>query len=530
MAMIAALITHIGVQKHEPTALQALGAGILVDIGLVIRLAFAGAQSLTSSLKLVAYVDLIYILSLTASVTIYRVFLHPLRSVPGPVAASVSKLWTVRVHLDGEYHRKNRALHERYGDFVRVGPRELSISNLEAVQAIYGFTSKCRKGPWYDGPVSHGALRAINTTRDPREHRFRRSIWTHATSVSAVNEFEDYLLQHVNGFIERLSMSNGKEDIGRLFTHLSFDVMGDLVFGHPFNMIKSGQVHHCMTTLHKFMHMLSLLSAIPWITSLLRLLPVSPEIKQYHNFAEECVQNRVASSSPRRDLFYFLLGEDKETGSKLNRAQLVQESRTAIAGGSDTTSITLGCLFYYIVRHQDKYRKLQAEIAEHAGRAPDNGWLGSLPYLNACINEALRLMPPVPQGLQRETPAAGLQIGDSWIPGHTLVSVSPYTIQRDARYFSNPDAFVPERWLEDAPPESCVRQAWIPFTIGTYSCVGKQFALSEMRHLTFAVLRQFDMEFAEGFDPDQFESSIKNDFVLTPPSVLVKLRSRQPRN
>ncbi|KAF2209824.1 hypothetical protein CERZMDRAFT_99883 [Cercospora zeae-maydis SCOH1-5] len=496
MAMAAALITHIGVQKHEPTALQAVCAGVLANIGLFTRLAITGARSLTSLLKLLAYVDVVYILSLTVSIIVYRIFLHPLRSFPGPVGASVSKFWTVRIHLDGEYHRKLRELHKQYDDFVRVGPRELDINNVEAIPAIYGHTSKCRKGP----------------------------------CVSAVNEFEDYLLHHVNGFLDRLHMSKGKEDISWLFTHFSFDIMGELAFGRSFDMIQSGHAHQFMITLHKFMHSLSLLSAIPWMTSLLRLLPVSAEIKMFQDFAEDCVQERVANSSPRRDLFHFLLGEDKETGSKLTRAQLVQESRTAIAGGSDTSSITLGCLFYYLVRHQDKYRILQAEIAQHAGRAPENGWLGALPYLNACINEALRLMPPVPQGLQRQTPPAGLQIGDHWIPGNTLVGVSPFVIQRDARYFSNPDAFVPERWLDDAPPESFVKQAWIPFTIGTYSCVGKQFALSELRHVTFAVVRDFDMEFAEGFDADQFEFSVKNDFVLTPPSVMVNIRSRRQSN
>lgn len=182
------------------------------------------------------------------------------------------------------------------------------------------------------------------------------------------------------------------------------------------------------------------------------------------------------------------------------------------------------CLFYYLILHQDKYKKLQAEVLQHP-EAPDNTWLGSLPYLNAVIQEALRLMPPVPQGLQRVVPPGGLQIAGKWIPGKTLVSVSPWTVQRDPRNFAEPDTFIPERWLGEGP-EPCNRDAWIPFSIGHYGCIGKQLALSELRHITSAVVRNYDLHFAPGFNVKGFEMSVKNDFTLTPPSVQVSLSPR----
>ena len=288
-----------------------------------------------------------------------------------------------------------------------------------------------------------------------------------------------------------------------------------------------------MEILHRFMNILSIVSAVPWLTSLLDVLPASGDIKIFEQISRDCFQKRRAKGSSRKDVFYYLLGEDKETGSKLTELELVIDSRTAIVRGSDTTSIALGyvkldynttysltkssCLLYYLILNQDAYKKVQAEIDAHPGPL-ENSWLGQLEYLNVCINEGMRLMPPVPQGLQRVVPPAGATLAGKFIPGGTLVSVSPMTVQRDARNFTHPDQFIPERWLEGSK-ETCNKDAWIPFSIGNYGCVGKQLALSELRHITAAVVRNFDLTFAPGFDFRNFESSVKNDFTMTSPRV-----------
>ena len=284
----------------------------------------------------------------------------------------------------------------------------------------------------------------------------------------------------------------------------------------------------------------SILSAVPWLPSLVDLLPASADIKEFEDFSRVCFTKRRAKGSFRKDIFNYLLGEDKETGSKLSKLDLVMDSGTAIVGGSDTTSIALGyvtydddtlqlliqfsCLFYYLILHQDKYKKVRAEVLQQPGPM-DNNSLGSLAYLNAVINEALRLMPPVPQGLQRATPSGGMQLAGKWIPGNTLVSISPFTGRRDARNFAQPDSFIPERWLGEGP-ELCNKDAWIPFSIGTYGCVGKQLALSELRHATAAVVKNYDIHFAQGFNVEGFEKSVKSDFTMTPPSVVIDVSMR----
>lgn len=89
--------------------------------------------------------------------------------------------------------------------------------------------------------------------------------------------------------------------------------------------------------------------------------------------------------------------------------------------------------------------------------------LSQLAYLDAVINETLRMHPPVPSGVQRMTPPDGLRIGETFVPGNTIVQIPTHTMFRgvcsfshfsdlfssrtaDARFFENPDEFIPERW------------------------------------------------------------------------------------
>lgn len=76
--------------------------------------------------------------------------------------------------------------------------------------------------------------------------------------------------------------------------------------------------------------------------------------------------------------------------------------------------------------------KLCEEVDSYYGKneQPSASSLSKLPYLQACINEALRLHPPVISGVQRITPPAGIQLGDTFIPGDTIVQVPTYTLHR----------------------------------------------------------------------------------------------------
>lgn len=165
----------------------------------------------------------------SSSIFVYRIFFHRLRAFPGPFWARVTKLWTCKIHLRGEYHRETAKLHEKYGDIVRVAPNELDINDVQAIKILYGSGSKFLKGSWYDGPAAAGEARGIQAVKDPIAHRWRRNIWAQSQGVVAINEFQPFLLQHIDLFLKKLNDSK-IIDIGQWFTFLSFDIMGDLAF------------------------------------------------------------------------------------------------------------------------------------------------------------------------------------------------------------------------------------------------------------------------------------------------------------
>lgn len=103
---------------------------------------------------------------------------------------------------------------------------------------------------------------------------------------------------------------------------------------------------------------------------------------------------------------------------------------------SDTTAAALSCLFVELATHPEVTKELQDELDDffQENPEPDANALSRLKYLQACIDEALRVMPVVPSGPQRVTPPEGLEIDeDLFIPGDTIVQVPTYTLHRGTR-------------------------------------------------------------------------------------------------
>jgi hypothetical protein len=124
---------------------------------------------------MVAQISSSLVAGVSTSMLIYRAFFHRLNSFPGPFSARLS-IW----YITGLYAKHPdafnaiRGLHNKYGDFVRTGPTELSINHPDAVQTIHSGLSQCTKGPWYSMLHPFISLFAI---RDKAEHARRRKPW-----------------------------------------------------------------------------------------------------------------------------------------------------------------------------------------------------------------------------------------------------------------------------------------------------------------------------------------------------------------
>lgn len=227
----------------------------------------------------------------------------------------------------------------------------------------------------------------------------------------------------------------------------------------------------------------------------------------------------------RKDLLARLQEGRDEKGEPLGFEELTAEALTQLIAGSDTTSNTSCALLYHTARTPGVLAKLQREldaaIPSNDTKVPDYESVRNLPYLEAVINETLRIHSTSGIGLPRLVPAdsPGVHVGGRFFPAGTVLSVPTYTMHHArAIWGADADAFRPERWADATPRQ---RNAFIPFSYGPRSCVGRNVAEMEMKMIAATWLRRYDvflrqdvMETREGFlrKPLALEIGLKRRF------------------
>jgi cytochrome P450 len=144
--------------------------------------------------------------------------------------------------------------------------------------------------------------------------------------------------------------------------------------------------------------------------------------------------------------------------------------------GTETTATLLSGVTYHLLRNPDKLTRLTEEVrgAFQDGDTFTLEELQRLKYLSACLEEGLRLYPPVPSPLWRITPEGGSEICGRHVPGGARVAVTAYAASRSPENFRDPEEFVPERWLGEEGYEGDRRDVVQPFSVGPRNCLGQK--------------------------------------------------------
>ncbi|ORY00895.1 cytochrome P450 [Clohesyomyces aquaticus] len=461
---------------------------------------------------------LFYFGALCTSILIYRAFFHRLRKL-------YSLRW-VLPHL--QYYSSAEKLHEKYGEIVRTGPRELSIANVDAAALIHGPSSRCTKGPWYSVLVALD-LPSLQSSRDKQEHKVRRKIWERAFNAKSLREYEPRLNRHTFELMGQLK--DQVTDSVRITDWLnwySFDVMGDIGFSHDFGMVRGGKEDELITKLHKGMAGGSIFGHLTWMINLLVRPGVGIEdIVEFDSWAHDVLKRRHKIQPREPDVTGWIVDPDEE-----DLAKHVPDTKLLIVAGSDTTSSTLAWLCYELCKNpavQIKLRKiLDAMVGNKAFLDVED--VANVPYLDGIINETMRLHPAVPSGVQRLTPPEGLTLPSGpykYIPGNTIVWTHTHTLQRNADYFPRPMTFIPERWTDEMSATHLLdKRAFQPFSAGTYNCIGQKLAMMEMRSVVANLVRRFEIEFAEGEKGERIERDTQDCFTVIVGALDVRLTPR----
>jgi cytochrome P450 len=180
-----------------------------------------------------------------------------------------------------------------------------------------------------------------------------------------------------------------------------------------------------------------------------------------------------ADDGTHDDILSMLLEARDEEGRPLTDRELRDELMTLLLAGHETTATALSWTLERLVRHPDVVARLRDERREGDEASP---------YLEATIKEALRLRPVVTAVGRHLT--APLQIGGRVLPAGVSINPNIYLLHRRPDLYPEPEAFRPERFLENPPGT----YQWIPFGGGVRRCLGASFALYEMKIVLQTVL------------------------------------------
>ncbi|CAZ82560.1 unnamed protein product [Tuber melanosporum] len=303
-----------------------------------------------------------------------------------------------------------------------------------------------------------------------------------------------------------------------IYDNMAFDVMADLGFGQkPEESMQSGAGDPSyMDFLHGWMRASTVLTSLRNLCELGAYIPQDSESKEFNKLGEKMLGARQRMGKFRQDIFTHLLNEDKESGVNFTQAQLLTNAQMLMVAGSDTTSVTLTCLFRLLSMHPEKQQKLYEEIIEAFpnGETPTCATTAALPFLNGAVQESLRMWPAAPSGPQATTPPSGYTIAGTFVPGNVEVRIPHMTMLSDPRYFPRPDEFLPERWTPEMPELVQDKRAFIAFGFGAHSCIGRPLAMNEMRTATARVIQRFQVQLGESYDDKVFRDEWKDYFTV----------------
>ncbi|KAL5522615.1 hypothetical protein ACEPAG_8632 [Sanghuangporus baumii] len=475
--------------------------------------------------------------------------------ITGPLLARFSDAWLGWVAAHGHRSQVVYDLHRKYGPFVRLAPNHVSISDPDAIQMVYAHGNGTTKSNFYDAFISirRSIFTTRSRAEHTRKRKVISHVFSQKSildfepyihlHVAELLEQWDKLCERGKKGISGDDGAGGWEGRhGRVwfncmpwFNFWTFDVIGDLAFGSPFGMIRNAkdaapvavdqeaamakygktdfvdesepicevkEVPAVKILNGRSEYSASMGVLPPWIRPLAKLLPWyangSKAVEDLAGMAVAAVAKRLAFPTDRSDLLSKLQQGKDEQGRPMGVEELTAEALTQLIAGSDTTSNSSCAITYYLAANPRVQAKLQKELDEALGvdDAEDPvttyAQIKSLPYLEAVINEAMRIHSTLGNGLPRVAPEGGLTVCGKTFPEGTVLSVPMYTVHRDPdAWGADADVYRPERWFERDPMK--LQKSFYPFSFGPRACVGRNLAMMELLIIISSIFRRYDV-------------------------------------
>lgn len=392
-------------------------------------------------------------------------------------------------------------LHKEYGDIVMLkasGHRIYLIADLKYIDHILvrdpeNFT----KGVGFqrgriilgngiltsEGEFHHSQRKMINPA-------FHRSRWQMYFEV--VKECVDELIVDWDKRIKKDSMLELHEEMMNLFV--------EIIFTTVFSEDKNETLCNYAKEFGDLFHKLNPIYLLDPPKALKLPFPSINKIKKAkENLDKEIykvIDKRQKENLRRDDILGIMLDARDDEGKPMPREQLYDEIFTIYMAGTDTSAKVMTWAFYLLEQNKTEAVKFEKEISELLGKRDiEFDDFEKLSYTRLVLNEAMRMYPPV--WLLPRTAEKDFYLDDFLIYKDSSIFITPYLLQRNPKYFENPEKFDPERFTAERK-KSIKKFSFIPFGAGPRVCIGEGFAMLHGAVILSLISKNFKMTLKKG--------------------------------
>jgi cytochrome P450 len=363
---------------------------------------------------------------------VYNLYFHPLKKIPGPGSWSCSRLPFVWALLKGTLIHDIERLHRKYGPVLRIAPDEVTFAKAEAYNDIFHSRPDhqvfLKDLVWWKRQPGHpdSLISAVN----PDKHaRIRRAL-TPAFTPLALKAQEPILQKYVDLLVAKLEeqvdqgISGEGFDISPWMHFTTFDIFGDLGFGESFNCLQHSEFHPWISILFNSVKAATYVAAARFypIIEFMLMACIPPSLRKmqrdHYQLIADKVHRRMNWEMERPDIMSHVI-QQQSVEKSLSIGEIEATFMILTTAGSETSATTLTGAIHYLTRCPEKLAILTTELSQtfQSRNQITLDILQNLPYINAVLQEALRLCPPLPWILPRRVPIGGGSVCGIQLPG-----------------------------------------------------------------------------------------------------------------
>ncbi|XP_040828678.1 cytochrome P450 3A6-like isoform X1 [Ochotona curzoniae] len=429
--------------------------------------------------------------------------------IPGPTPLPF--LGTIMGYRKGVWHFDMKC-YKKYGNMwglydgqqpvlVITDPNLLKTVLLK--ECYSNFTNRRSFGPM-------GFMKKSVTNSEDEEWKRMRILLSPTFSSGKIKEMLPIIVHHGDVLVKNLNQEAEKGmpvNLNKIFEAYSMDVVTATSFGVKIDSLRNPDDPFLknirrLLNLNFFSPLLFSVTLFPFLTPVYEALNISRYPRDatdfLKTFVEKIKEERLKDKKKHRVDFLQLMinsqnSKEVDSHKALTDTELVAQSITFLFGGYESTTSILCFITYLLATHPDVQQKLQQEI----DTAFSNKTLATydavmqMEYLDMVVNETLRLY-PIGSRIER-TCKKDIEINGIFIPKGTIVGIPIYVFHRNPKYWTEPCEFRPERFNKKNK-DKIHPYAYLPFGAGPRNCIGRRFALINLKLALIRLMQNFSFK------------------------------------